>query len=162
MSINGIPVPKFGRRSGAAETGLTAFERNLEEWCAKIARELKEKNPQLAELEAERTVKDLHKQYLRTPTRTLGKALLDGIASVGTATLGEDVARRVATLNRHLTVEEKSSQIRYLSAVQRIRTRPESFADDGPERAEEALVDLGDVLDEQQSALLDKSSHLVC
>jgi superfamily I DNA/RNA helicase len=158
MSINGIPVPKFGRRSGDDETGLTAFERKLEEWCAKIAREVKEKNPQIAELEAERTVKDLHKQYLRTPTRKLGKALLNGIASVGTATLGEDVVRRVVALNRHLTVEEKSNQIRYLSAVQRIRTRPESFADDGPERAEEALVDLGDVLNEQQSALLNKAA----
>lgn len=158
MSINGIPVPKFGKRSGADETSMTAFERNLDEWCTKIAREIKEKNPQLAELEAERNVKDLHKQYLRTPTRKLGKALLDGIASVGTATLGEDVARRVAIMNRHLTVEEKSSQIRYLLAVQRIRTRPESFADDGPERAEEALVDLGDVLDEQQSALLHKAA----
>ena len=158
MSINGIPVPKFGRRSEADETDPTAFERKLEEWCAKIARELKDKNPQLAELEAERTVKDLHKQYLRTPTRKLGQALLDGIASVGTATLGDDVARRVATLNRHLTVEDKSNQIRYLSAVQRIRTRPESFSDDGPERAEEALVDLGDVLDEQQSALLNKAA----
>lgn len=158
MSINGIPVPKFGRRSGADEMDQTVFDRNLEEWCAKIARELKEKNPQLAELEAERTIKDLHKQYLQTPTRKLGKALLDGIASVGTATLGEDVARRVATLNRHLTIEDKSNQSRYLSAVQRIRTRPESFADDGPERAEEALVDLGDVLDEQQLALLNKAA----
>lgn len=158
LSINGLPVPKFGRRSEADETGLTAFERSLEDWCAKIGRELNEKTPQLTELLVERTVKDLYQQYLRTPTRKLGRALLDGIASVGTATLGEDMARRVATLNRHLAVEEKSSQIRYLSAVRRIRTRPESFADDGPERAEEALVDLGDVLDEQQSELLNKAA----
>jgi hypothetical protein len=158
ISLNGIPVPKFGRRSGAEVTGLTAFERNLEDWCDKIARELKEKNPQLGELKAERAVKDSYQQYLRTPTRKLGKVLLEGIASVGTATLGEDLARRVAVLMKHLTVEEKSNQGRYLSAVQRIRTRPESFTDDGPERAEEALVDLADVLNAQQAALLDTAA----
>ena len=33
ISLNGIPVPKFGKRSGSAVDDLNAFEKNLEEWC---------------------------------------------------------------------------------------------------------------------------------
>ena len=35
LSLNSIPVPKFGKRSGAAEDDYSAFERNLEGWCSK-------------------------------------------------------------------------------------------------------------------------------
>jgi hypothetical protein len=36
--------------------------------------------------------------------------------------------------------------------------RPESFSDDGPERAADALDDLHDVLEESERDLLDKAS----
>ena len=62
ISLNGIPVPKFGRRSGSVENDLNAFEKSLEEWCGKIAQELRAKNPQIAELEEEAAIRDLYKQ----------------------------------------------------------------------------------------------------
>jgi AAA domain len=163
ISLNGIPVPKFGRRSGAQEDGMNAFERHLEDWCGEIAQELRAKNPEIAELEEERAIRDLYKQYIRTPTHKLAATLVERIAAVGVLVLGEDLSRRAVRLAKRLATEEllKADQNRHLLAVQRIRIRPESFADDGPERAEDAvvdLVDLEDALDTEQSDLLEEAS----
>lgn len=160
ISLNGIPVPKFGKRSGSAVDDLNAFEVGLEEWCASIAEELRKKNPQIAELEEEAAIKDLYKQYLRTPTHKLSATLVKRIADVALSVLGEKLSRRATNLAKRLSTEEllTGGQSRHLAAAQRIRTRPESFADDGPDRASDALVDLEQVLSDRQSALLDRAS----
>ena len=62
LSLNGIPVPKFGKRSGATDDDYSAFERNLEDWCSKLAAELRERNPRIAEVEQEREIKNLFLQ----------------------------------------------------------------------------------------------------
>lgn len=159
ISLNGIPVPKFGRRSGSEVDDLNAFEKNLEEWCAQIAKELREKNPQIAELEEESAIKDLYKQYLRTPTHRLATTLVSRIAAIDVAVLGEKLSRQAASIKKGLTAQAAAieDQGRHLAAAQRIRTRPESFADDGPERAEDALVDLEGRLDQRQTALLERA-----
>lgn len=160
ISLNGLPVPKFGKRSGTPEDDLNAFEKRLEEWCGTIAHELRARNPQIAELEEEAAIRDLYKQYLRMPTHKLAATLVERIAAVNVLVLGEEQSGRAARLSRRLATEElrKSGQNRLLPAAQRIRTRPESFADDGPVRAEDALMDLEDVLGAEQFALLDKAS----
>jgi AAA domain len=163
ISLNGIPVPKFGKRSGAKEDDMNAFEKRLEDWCGEIAQELRAKNPQIAELDEERAIRDLYKQYLRTPTHKLAATLVERIAAVNLSILGEDLSRRAARLAKRLATEEllKTDQNRHLLVVLRIRIRPESFADDGPKRAEDALVDLADLedaLDTEQSDLLEEAS----
>lgn len=160
ISLNGLPVPKFGKRSGTPEEDLNAFEKRLEEWCGTIARELRAKNPQVAELEEEAAIRDLRKHYLRTPTHKLAATLVERIAAVNVLVVGEELSGRAVRLSKRLATEEllKSGRSRHLPAAQRIRTRPESFADDGPERAEDALTDLEDVLDPEQFVLLDKAS----
>ena len=160
ISLNGIPVPKFGKRSGSAVDDLNAFEKNLEEWCGRIAQELRAKNPEIADLEEESAINDLYKQYLRTPTRKLAATLVGRVAEIEVTILGEKLSRQAANLKRRLTAEAVASDGhgRHLSAAQRIRTRAESFGDDGPERAEDALVDLDEVLDDHQSALLNRAS----
>ena len=151
ISLNGIPVPKFGERSDPSAGRLDAFEKNLEEWCGRIAQELREKNPQIADLEEESAIKDLYKQYLRTPTHKLATTLVTRIAEIDVTILGEKLSRQAATSRSASLTQAVASedQGRHLAAAQRIRTRAESFADDGPERAEDALVDLEDVLDER-------------
>jgi DNA polymerase III delta prime subunit len=160
LSLNGIPVPKFGKRSGADEYDFNVFEENLEEWCADLARELRAKNPQVTEHEKEREIKNLCIQYLQAPTRALAVDLVKKIGDLGVEVLGEDCCRRAANLARKLSLEEaldaKSNSS--LDAVRRLRHRPESFADDGPQRATDALVELKGVLDEDEYALLDKTS----
>ncbi|WP_082563692.1 DEAD/DEAH box helicase [Nocardioides sp. Root140] len=159
ISLNGIPVPKFGKRSGSVVDDLNAFEKNLEEWCGQIAQELRAMNPQIAELEEEAAVNDLYKQYLKTPTHKLATTLVTRIADIDFAILGEKLSRQAVNLKKRLAAQAATGEDpgRHLSAAQRIRTRPESFADDGPERAEDALVDLEDVLEQQQWSLLERA-----
>ena len=160
LSLNGIPVPKFGKRSGADDDDFAAFEKNLEEWCGKRSAALRKRNPQIAKIEQETEIKNLCLQYVRVPTRALAANLAGKIASLGVPILGEGGARRAANLAKHLSREERlndeSNQL--LNAVRRLRIRPESFADDGPERATDALDDLKDVLEENELALLDTAS----
>lgn len=160
LSLNSIPVPKFGNRSGAEEDDYSAFEKNLEEWCDRLAAELRERNPQIAEIEREKEIRNLCLQYIQVPTRALAANLAGQIASLGVPILGEDGARRAANLAKNLSREERlnDESDRLLNAVRRLRIRPESFTDDGPERATDALDDLRDVLKENERALLDTAS----
>lgn len=160
LSLNSIPVPKFGKRSGAKEDDFSVFEHNLEDWCAKLAAELRERNPQIAEIEQETEIKNLCLQYLQAPTRTLAAHLAGKIASLGIVMLGEEGARQAANLAKTLLREEKLNydSNQWLDATRRIRIRPESFADDGPERAADALDDLRGALAKDEHDLLDKAS----
>ena len=160
LSLNSIPVPKFGKRSGAHEDDFSVFERHLEDWCAKLAAELRERNPQIAEIEQETEIKNLCLQYIQAPTRALATDLAGKIASLGVSRLGEDGARQAANLAKNLLREEKLNHDsnQWLDATRRLRIRPESFADDGPERAADALDDLRDGLAKDEHDLLDKAS----
>ena len=61
---------------------------------------------------------------------------------------------------KSLLLEERlnSESNQMLDAVRRLRIRSESFADDGPERATDALVDLDGSLEESERTLLDRAS----
>jgi energy-coupling factor transporter ATP-binding protein EcfA2 len=160
LLLNSIPVPKFGKRSNAEEDDSNVFEKRLEEWCGKLAAELRERNPQIAEIEQETEIKNLCLQYIQAPTRALAARLAANIASLGISILGEDGARRAANLAKKLSHEEElnDDSNQWLNVVRRLRIRPESFADDGPERAADALDDLSDVLEKSDRDLLDKAS----
>jgi hypothetical protein len=160
LSLNSIPVPKFGKRPGEDEDGLDAFEKNLENWCFKIATELRTKNPQIAELEKEIEIKNLCLQYVEAPTRPLAANLAKKIAELGITILGADFSRYAAYLGKKLSTEEELNPESnpLLDAVRRLRVRPQSFADDGPERAADALDDLKDVLEQSERDLIEQAS----
>ena len=160
ITLNSIPVPKFGKSSGAEESGFSAFENNLEEWCGQLAAELRERNPQIAKIEREMEIRNLCLQYVRVPTRALAANIAGQIASLGVTILGEDCARRAANLEKKLSREERLNEEsdQLLNAVRRLRILPESFADGGPERATDALDDLKAFLEEKDCALLDTAS----
>jgi hypothetical protein len=160
LSLNHIPVPKFGKRSGTDDDDFSVFERNLEDWCAKLAADLRERNPQIAEIEQETEIKNLCLQYIQAPTRALAADLAGKIASLGVSILGEDGARQAANLAKTLLREEKLNHDsnQWIDTTRRLRIRPESFADDGPERAADSLDDLRDTIEKDELDLLDKAS----
>lgn len=159
LSLNAIPVPKFGGRSGTADE-VNSFERHLELWSKQIADQLRERNPQLADLKYESEIRDRYLQYLQGPSRQLGLYLVDAISNLDFAILGEELTRWAIRLKLQLETEKGVAKTgsRHIDAARRIRVGPESFADDGPVRAEEALVDLEKVLQPAESRVLDKAS----
>lgn len=160
ISLNSLPVPKFGKKSGTDEDDYNLFERNLETWCTTIAMDLRARNPQIVEIEKEANIKNLCLQYLNAPTRTLAANLAKNIADLGIAILGDELSRHAATLANKLSLEERldTESNPLLDAVRRLRIRPEGFADDGPERAADTLDNLLEVLEESERNLLKKAS----
>jgi hypothetical protein len=160
ISLNGMPVPKFGRRSGSEEDDFSVFERELQAWCSERAVALRAKNPRLTDIEQETQIKNLCLQYLKTPTRVLALHIAKKIANLNILIIGEKCSRRAVNLAKRLSLEEQinvNSDL-LLQATRRLRHRPESFLDDGPERATDALVDLDDVLEADDRTLLERAS----
>jgi hypothetical protein len=160
LSLNSIPVPKFGKRSGADKDDFSVFEKKLEDWCVGIATSLRSQNPQIVEIERESEIKNLCLQYRNTPTSTLAVNLAKKIAHLGINILGEDFSRQAANLAKKRSPEENlnAESNPLLDAVRRLRIRPESFADDGPERATDAMEDLEEILEDSDYDLLDRAS----
>lgn len=160
LSLNGLPVPKFGKRSNAEEDDASLFEARLEAWCGTLAADLRAHNPRITEIEKETEIKNLCLQYMQAPTRALAASLAARIAALGVTILGEDAARRAANVANKLSLDEKLNEggSQWLNVVRRLRIHPESFADDGAERAADALDELGGELDRRDRKLLDDAS----
>lgn len=160
LTLNGLPVPKFGKRSNAEEDDADVFEARLAAWCETLAADLRARNPRITEIEQETEIKNLCLQYLQAPTRALAATLADRIAALGVAILGDDAARRAANVANKLSLEEKLNEDadQWLNVVRRLRILPESFADDGPERAADALEELRGVLEKRDRDVLDEAS----
>lgn len=160
LSLNGLPVPKFGRRSGSEEDDFSVFERKLQAWCSERASALRAKNPRLTDIEQETQIKNLCLQYLKAPTRALALNIAKRIANIDITIVGEECARRAANLANRLTLEDQlnADADPLQEIVRRLRHRPEAFTDDGPERAADALDHLNDVLEADDRALLERAS----
>lgn len=160
ISLNGVPVPKYGRRSGSEEDDYSAFERKLQDWCSNTAAALRAKNPRLAEIEQEAQIKNLCLQYLKAPSRALALSIAKRIANLDILIVGEACSRRAAQLAKRLSTEEhlNTESDPLLETIRRLRHHAEGFLDDGPERADDALDDLRDILDTGECRLLEKAS----
>lgn len=158
LDLNGLPVPKFGKRSDADDFDL--FEKELEDWCDKLATAIRKKNPQIAEVEQELEIRNLCLQYLDTPTRALATRLVKKIADLGIKVLGEQLIRRAQIILQRVSRENllNTESSTSLDAIRRLRHRPESFSDDGPQRATEVMEDLKNDLEEHERELLDQAS----
>jgi DNA polymerase III delta prime subunit len=159
-SLNGIPIPKFGKRPGTNEYGYGVFEENLEKWGEETAEKLRAKDLNIAEVEKEMEIKNLCLQYIKVPARLLAADLAKNIASLDVTIIGENISRRAANIAKRLSREETLNPETnpLLDAVRRLRTRPESFADDGPDRAADALEDLKNDIEKNEMELLDRAS----
>jgi hypothetical protein len=161
MSLDGIPVPKFGKRSGSSEDDLDVFERSIEGWCDQIVRDLREKNPELARVDQEREIETLSQQYIKHPTQALAAALVNKIAAIPEGVLGRELSEKAGRLARQQTLRAaiySADNSNLICSARQIRTRQESFLDDGPERAGDALDDLRDALNSDGKKLLEKAS----
>jgi hypothetical protein len=160
LSLNGLPVPKFGKRSDADDYDFDLFEKKLETWCDDLATAIRKKNPQIAEVEQEMEIRNECRQYLDTPTRALATRLVKQIAHLGIKVLGEQLIRRAQILLQRVSRENflNTDSSTSLDAIRRLRHRPDSFSDDGPQRATEVMEDLKKDLQEPERELLDQAS----
>lgn len=162
LKLNGLPVPKFGQRSGKQRNeDLLKFEYELQKWCAERALELRIRNPQISESLEERNIRALCVQYINAPSRSLAEMLLDAVLKLPVRTLGETLSKELQQERRRLVFERDcaSQNAPQIAVVRGMRITEAGFCDDGPDRAADALFQLKDDLQSSERKLLEQASQ---
>jgi len=162
LSINGLPVPKFGQRSGKEKNlDYTEFQKRMEQWCADIAKRIREKNPGFPPLEKETVLNNMCIQYIMSPSAEYALKLVNGILEIGVPILGQelfDKASRIEKkLNSNLLANDSDHSL--LDAIRGLRTKKESFCDDGAEQAEAVLEKCGPYLSDAEKAVVQEAAE---
>lgn len=148
MSLNGIPTPKFGKKSNELEK----FEDYdfIMQWSKKIADNIiiKEDSKLIKEF------KELAKSYVKRPSQEKQIEILQTIINTNESNLREcrDIARdMLESLNIDETIDD-------LSLIYAIRSNELSFNDDGIERNKDVLASRFEALlkDEEKELLRHK------
>ncbi len=162
IRLNGLPVPKFGQRSGEeANADLARFEIQLEEWCEQRVNELKEKHPAITESIDEQHIRGLCVQYINAPSSALAIELLEAALSLPYSTLEESLREQIRNELASLKTAQGSQNpnATILASIRSIRTTEAGFADDGAARAADALYEIKDILNDEEKALLGNASR---
>lgn len=162
LRINGLPVPKFGQRSGEEDdAAFSRFERQLRDWCMARAKELRSRNPQIGESVEEHALRIACVQYINAPTLSLAISLLSRALELSDLTLGEDLRKRLQDELKRLQMEESSARGEnpLLPIVRTLRVTAAGFSDDGADRASDVLFALKGELDEKDKGLLSQASR---
>ncbi len=162
LTLNGLPVPKFGQRSGNEQNqDLSRFERQLQEWCESRAAELRTKNPYITESIEEQSLQNLCVQYINAPTLSLAIILLETSLKLSDLTLGEELRKRLQKELKSLKMEQDNEPTENpkLNVIRCIRVTKTGFSDDGADRAGDAFYALKDELGKADTDLLDQARH---
>lgn len=160
ISLNGIPVPKAGGRADDPSVNSNAFRRQLQGWTESLARALRktyrlDENalPSMGEVEKNGV------QYLLNPTQAAAENLAVMIRDHALEKGDDELASEAKKVVRLLTKSSgRAGDEERIRAVRRLRTTAEGFADDGPDRAYEALSELSDGLTKEERTLLEEAS----
>ena len=160
MSINSLPVPKFGKRSNSDDDD-DQYQIQLEQWCHALAEKIREKYPQLKKTEAETRLDNLCAQYQSLASTSLGDQIVQIVASDDSPVPDElrtKALKMLAFVKRRNTEERMRGEV--IRCIRNLRVTDIGFADDGPDRALDlkmALDDLGGVQPQWTKALDDVS-----
>jgi len=159
--LNGLPIPKFGKRSGANVNDLSIFEKRLKEWCGKTAEDIKANNDGIANVQNEKEITYDCIHYLKAPTRALAANIAKKIASIDSDIIGQKILLHAKNIVKKLSIEEGlNHEVNpKLDTIRGLRIRPESFADDGPDRAADVLENLEGSIESNERDLLVKASQ---
>ena len=162
MSINSLPVPKFGRRSNSLDED-DPYQLRLEKWCHELAEMIRARYPQLKKAEDELRLDNLCVQYQSLPSKALGDQLVQRVASEGSP-VSEDLratARKMLdTVNRRSADERRRAEV--VRCIRNLRVTAIGFLDDGPDRALDLRMSLDDLggAQPQGVAVLDTAAEI--
>ncbi len=161
ISINSLPVPKFGNRSNQADE-FSLFENALNDWCERIVSGIHEKYPDLDHSKERRDIEILSVQYAKMPTRSLAIELMGKIAETSPRLVDESIIKRAQSLRRKLLVQDALSEgsadqaLKYARSIRHTKT---AFLDDGPDRSYDALEHLDAILKPDERDILTRASQ---
>ena len=146
VKINSIPTVKFGTRRGDEKN----LDDTVEEWCIELANRIREKNPELRESANLIELEQTFNFYAVNPTDDNAVAFLDKARLLVT---DKDLLTEIDTLSKKFNLAPTAQiQDDLVTLIRRLRTKKESFADDGAEAADMLLYRLESKLDAAEPA----------
>lgn len=161
LTVNAIPVPKFGRRSNSLEVGDRNVER-MRRWCEQLASRLRKKNPGLRVSEKLHDAQRRCQDYVLRPSLDNAIGIIDAFLQLPEGQLPERIVSSASELRQRLTherdgrVEQADSDL--LRALWSLRTSREGFGDDGPAMAQGLLALCGAELPQSQKEILTRAA----
>ncbi|MBR5709769.1 MAG: AAA family ATPase [Thermoguttaceae bacterium] len=160
MNINGLPVPKFGKRSSKNNAnGLSPLESQMLDWCKDRIKDLREKHKEIEEVDKENQLRVLYINYINDPSTKTAIQLLNQAIKYPyiSKSLRKSLQNELAQIQNELNSEQAENSA--LPFIRGLRTTENSFADDGALRAVHALEALrNENLNEADRELLEKAS----
>lgn len=157
LSINGLPVPKFGRRSGEeSDAFISDFQRQMKKWCNDLAQRIRKKSHNFAPFEKETMLNEMCIQYTRSPSVELALKLVQKILDIGIEVLGQELFDRALKIKGRLNNERSivNMEAPVLDLIRSLRTKVASFADDGPEHAANILDECKEYLSDDEIKII--------
>lgn len=159
LSINSLPTVKFGRRSGD-KIIVDAVNERIHKWCYTLAKDIRERTPEVRHTEHQKVVADLIKLYLTSPSMANSIHLLDVILSMPRKLLSSSITEKADSLRNNMLSEKNldyTDNSETLHVVYSLRVTHEGFADDGVDRAADVFEQCNSTLEETEKDLLKKA-----
>ena len=140
LSINSLPVEKFGIKRGASENDSATMHR-IENWANDIAEKIRKNNPTIQATEEEKEWEFLYNEYLVSPSENNEIKILNAITNSRNSMVRQSTLVKEAKelLKKYSSLESDDLyEIRH--AINSIRTKKNSYADDGADNCARLLV----------------------
>ena len=139
LRINSLPTPKYGRQGSEDLSQEQAVER----WRLDYAERLKKRNPEIQQTVEQQELFLRRNAYLISPSGSNALRFLEYARKLNT---DNELAAEIDRLTGEIAVQESSEENQLLTKLRRIRTTKQGFLDDGPETADDVLMDLEGIL----------------
>lgn len=164
MSVNSLPIPKFGRRSNS-DGEDDSYRHELEEWCHALAEKIRARHPQLRKTEEEMRLDELCLQYLLRPSTGLGNQIVEIVSAENSPVPNglRDRARKMLGAVKRRTIEDRRRD-EVVRCIRNLRVTEIGFADDGPDRALDLKMALDDLDGDSPRGMeiLEAASEMPC
>ena len=142
LTVNSIPVPKFGRRSGTFELGDRNAEK-MRRWSSDVAASVRARNPKLRVPEKLLAAGHRCREYILAPSIENALGTIDAVINVPDGHLSAALLQAATALRARLEGERSGRHVQEDAEVLRglwsLRTTLVGFQDDGPAMAQVLL-----------------------
>ncbi|MEQ6970780.1 DEAD/DEAH box helicase [Pectobacterium polaris] len=159
LSVNALPAVKFGRRSGDSEFTEDAVTEKINKWCANVAENIRNKNPQIAQTEDQVRLTELFVAYSLCPSKNNTVSLMKRILDLPRDVISEDIISEAEAIINSLQTELKPNDPSTLRLVRALRVSEAAFEDDGAARAVDLLDKIEDESASPDVSVLEKAAR---
>ncbi len=140
LSINSLPVIKFGEKMTQAD--LSRTDELIDAWIKDTCRKIRQRNPELRLSEETVRFMQLKDSYIVSPSEALESKILDEIInSHHPAVLANsNIKTKARELKIAYSKVYEGGDMEVIGLLNRLRTKPTAFKDDGVIRASELLA----------------------